>query len=139
MKVGKFFGVLAIAPFFAGAALAGDAALGEKNFKRCKSCHAITADDGTKIVKGGKTGPNLFGVVGRPVASVEGFKYSASMQAAGDAGLVWDEETLASFVLNPSAWLKEVLPDPAAKSKMTLKLKKGGEDVAAFLASTSSS
>ncbi|GAA6206769.1 cytochrome c2 [Cognatishimia sp. WU-CL00825] len=139
MNVGKYFGVLAVVPFFAGAALAGDAALGEKNFKRCKSCHAITADDGTKIMKGGKTGPNLFGVIGRTVGSEEGFNYSASMQAAAAAGLVWDEENLAAFVLDPKGWLKEVLSDPSAKSKMTLKLKKGGDDVAAFLASAGSS
>ena len=29
---------------------------GEKEFKKCKSCHMIVADDGTEIVKGGKTG-----------------------------------------------------------------------------------
>ena len=35
----------------------------------------VQAPDGTDIVKGGKTGPNLYGVVGRKAGSEEGFKY----------------------------------------------------------------
>ena len=38
---------------------------GEKEFNKCKACHTIQAPDGTDVVKGGKTGPNLYGVVGR--------------------------------------------------------------------------
>ena len=52
----------------------GDVAKGEKEFNQCKACHMIQDDAGTDIVKGGKTGPNLFGVVGREIASEEGFK-----------------------------------------------------------------
>lgn len=73
-----------------GTAQAGDAAEGEKTFKRSKSCHAIIADNGTRIIKGGKTGPNLYGVFGRTVGTLEGFTYGKSMAAAGAAGLVWD-------------------------------------------------
>ena len=41
-----------------GAAFAeGDADKGAKEFNKCKSCHMIVADDGTEIVKGGRTGP----------------------------------------------------------------------------------
>ena len=112
----------------------GDIAKGEKTFKKCKSCHLVANGDEV-IVKGGKTGPNLYGVIGRTAGSVEGFRYSKSLAAAGEAGLVWTEETLAAFVEDPKAYLKEVTGDPAAKSKMTLKLKKGGADVAAYLAS----
>ena len=36
---------------------------------------------------------------------------------------------------DPSKWLKEQTGDAAAKSKMTFKLAKGGEDMAAYLAS----
>lgn len=113
----------------------GDVAKGEKGFKKCKSCHTVEAPDGTKIVKGGKTGPNLYGVMGRQAGSVEGFKYSDSLVAAGDGGLVWTEETFVGFTQNPKDYLKEVTGDSKAKSKMTFKLKKGGEDIAAFLAS----
>lgn len=119
-----------------GPALAGDAAKGEAEFKKCKSCHAITAEDGTEIVKGGKTGPNLFGVIGRAVGSEPGFAaYGDAIKAVGAAGTVWDEAALAAYVADPTGWLKKTSGDPAAKSKMTFKLAKGGEDVAAYLAS----
>lgn len=48
-------------------AQAGDPAAGAADFGMCKACHSIIAADGTDTVKGGKTGPNLFGVIGRPV------------------------------------------------------------------------
>ena len=119
----------------AGPALAdGDAAAGEKEFRKCKACHMIVADDGTEIVKGGKTGPNLWGVIGRAVASTD-FKYGDSILAAGAAGLVWDDDMMVAYLANPKGWLEEVTGDAAAKSKMTFKLSKGGEDVAAYLAS----
>jgi cytochrome c len=57
------------------------------------------------------------------------------MVAFGETGAVWTEELLAQFAADPKAFLKEQLGDSAAKSKMTFKLKKGGEDVAAYLAS----
>lgn len=113
----------------------GDAAKGEKAFMKCKSCHAITADDGTEIVKGGKVGPNLYGVIGRQVGGLADFAYSDSLKAAGADGTVWDEALLAAYVVDPGAWLKEKTGDAAAKSKMSFKLAKGGEDIAAYLAS----
>ena len=112
----------------------GDAAAGEKTFKKCKACHVIANGDDV-IVKGGKTGPNLYGVIGRAAGSVEGFKYGPDLVAAGEAGLVWDEATLAEYSADPKAFLAKTLDNSAAKSKMSFKLKKGGEDVAAYLAS----
>lgn len=112
----------------------GDADAGEKGFKKCKSCHMIANGD-EMIVKGGKTGPNLYGVIGRTAGTAEDFKYGDDLVAAGAAGLVWDEATLASYVADPKGFLQEKLDDSGAKSKMTFKLKKGGEDVAAYLAS----
>ncbi len=119
----------------AAPALAQDAAAGEKAFNKCKACHSIIGADGTAIVKGGKTGPNLFGVIGRPVASVADFKYGDSIMAVGAAGAVWDEAAIAAYVADPAAWLQEKLGDTAAKSKMSFKLADGGADVAAYLAS----
>lgn len=121
--------------FISQSALAeGDVAKGEKAFKKCKSCHMI-ADGDEVIMKGGKTGPNLFGIVGKQVASIEGYKYGKSIVALGETGLVWDEALLAEYLLNPTDFLKTKLDDTKAKSKMSLKLKKGGEDVAAYLSS----
>ncbi|MBC6408313.1 MAG: cytochrome C [Rhodobacteraceae bacterium] len=113
----------------------GDPAAGEKEFNKCKSCHMIVADDGTEIVKGGKTGPNLFGIVGRQAGTYPDFRYGDDLVAAGEAGLVWDEEQFLAYVQDPRAYLREFLDDNAAKSKMTFKLRKGGEDVYAYLVS----
>ena len=118
----------------AAPAFAQDAAKGEADFKKCKACHAIIAADGTEIVKGGKTGPNLFGVVGRTLGSYEGFAYGDSIVSLGAAGKVWDEAMLAAYLVDPAKWLKEQTGDAAAKSKMSFKLAKGSEDMAAYLA-----
>lgn len=124
-----------IAISFAAPAFAeGDAAAGEKTFNKCKSCHMIVADDGTEIVKGGKTGPNLYGVIGRTAGTAD-FKYGKDLVAAGEGGLVWDAANLAEYVADPRAFLRTTLDDKKAKSRMSFKLKKGGEDVAAYLAS----
>ena len=115
-------------------ALAQDAAKGESEFKKCKACHSIVAPDGTAIQKGGKTGPNLYGVVGRTVASTD-FAYGDSLKSVGEAGTKWDEALLVAYVANPTAWLQETTGDAGAKSKMSFKLAKGGADVVAYLAS----
>ena len=115
-------------------ALAGDPVKGEAEFKKCKACHAIVGADGAEIVKGGKTGPNLFGLMGKPVASQPDFAYSESFKAANAAGAIWDEAALAAYLPDPNGWLKEVTGDDKAKTKMTFKLTKGAEDVAAYLA-----
>lgn len=116
----------------------GDAAKGEKEFGKCKSCHMVVAPDGTEIVKGGKTGPNLHGVIGRAAGTAD-FKYGASLKAAGEKGLVWDAESFAEYTVDPAAFLKKYLGDDKAKSNMTFKLKKGGEDIAAWLVSVAPS
>lgn len=126
----------AMALALAAPAFAGDAAKGEADFKKCKACHMIVGADGTEIQKGGKTGPNLFGVIGRKVGAAEGFTYSDALAAIGAKGVVWDEAMLAEYVADPGAWAKAQLDDPAAKVKMTFRLAKGGEDMAAYLATT---
>lgn len=119
----------------AAPALAGDPAAGENEFKKCKACHSVIAPDGTAIQKGGKTGPNLYGVIGRAVGSDPDFKYGDGILAVAATGAVWDEASLAAYVQDPSKWLEEKAGDPSLKSKMSFKLAKGGEDVAAYLAS----
>ncbi|WP_299410073.1 c-type cytochrome [uncultured Roseobacter sp.] len=130
----RTFAAIIALSFAAPAFAEGDAAEGEKTFNKCKSCHMIVADDGTEIVKGGKTGPNLYGVIGRTAGTAD-FKYGDDLAAAGEAGLVWDEANLAEYTADPRAFLRTYLDDSKAKSRMSFKLKKGGEDVAAYLAS----
>jgi len=113
---------------------AGDAAAGEKGFSKCKACHSIIDPTGAEVVKGGKVGPDLWGVVGRAMGTFEGFAYGDSIKAAGAAGNAWTEESIAEYVTDPSAFLQTLLNDPAAKGKMAFKLKEGGADIAAYLA-----
>lgn len=126
--------VAAIALFAATATQAADAAAGEDAFKKCKACHTIANGDDV-IYKGGKTGPNLYGVIGRQAGTVEGFRYGKDLVAAGEAGLVWDEVTIAEYVEDPKKFLAKTLDKKGVRSKMSFKLRKGGEDVAAYLAS----
>ena len=116
------------------AAVAAPAMADEKVFNKCKACHSVIAADGTEIVKGGKTGPNLFGVIGRPVASVADYAYGDSIKAVGASGKVWDEASLVTYLADPAAWLAANGAGDGAKSKMTFKLAKGGEEIAAWLA-----
>lgn len=115
-------------------ALAEDPAAGESDFRKGKPCHAAIASDGAEIVKGGKTGPNLFGIVGRKIGSFPDFKYGDSIVEAGADGSVWDEAAIAAYLVDPAKWLQEKTGDVGAKSKMTFKHAKGGEDMAANLA-----
>jgi len=108
----------------------GDAAAGEKAFRQCKACHSIQSPDGEMIVKGGRVGPNLYGVIGRTAGSVEGFRYSNALAAKAEDGLVWDETNIVEYAKDPNAFLD-------GRGKMTFRLRKGGEDIAAFLATFS--
>ena len=99
-KISAAMAVLAVAGF-AGAALAeGDAAAGEKVFKKCKACHQV--GDGAKS----KVGPMLNGIVDNEIASIEGFKYSKAFLAKKEEGLVWTEEVLDAYLTKPKAYIK---------------------------------
>lgn len=82
----------------AGLAHAGDAAKGAVVFKKCQSCHTATEAKN-------RVGPSLLGVVDRPVATVEKFKYSKAMKDFG-AGKTWDEATLTTYLAAPAAMVK---------------------------------
>jgi cytochrome c len=99
-KIAAAMAVLA-ATGFAGSALAeGDAAAGEKVFRKCKACHQVGEDAKNRV------GPVLNGVVGRHAASVEDFKYSSAMAAKGEEGLVWTEENLDTYLAKPRDFVK---------------------------------
>ncbi|MBP1853349.1 c-type cytochrome [Rhizobium halophytocola] len=76
----------------------GDPVAGAKVFKKCMACHTATEPKN-------KVGPTLMGVVGRPVASVDGYSYSKAMAAFGE-GKTWTEEELAAYLPKP----KELVP-----------------------------
>ena len=82
-------------------------------------------------------GPALNNIVGNPVASIEGYKYSKSLKALGETGAVWSEEELDKWLVNQKKYIRAALDDKKAKSKMNLKVKKEDEraDIIAYLAS----
>lgn len=105
--------VLAFADVFAEA----DPAAGEKVFNKCKACHKV--EDGANA-----TGPHLFGVVGREVATVSDFNYSDALLAL--QGNTWTPEEISHYVENPKAY--------APGNKMTFAGLKKIEDRANLIA-----
>lgn len=73
----------------------GDAAAGEKVFKKCKACHVIDKEKN-------RLGPHLVGIIGRTSGSVDGFKYSKAMQ---EADITWDETTIAEYLTDPKGYV----------------------------------
>lgn len=67
--------------------------------RKCASCH--------NFEEGGanKTGPDLYGVVGRPIASHEGFAYSDALLSLGADGQVWTYEMLNEFLTSPKGYV----------------------------------
>ena len=76
-----------------------DVAAGQATFAKCQSCH--NADSGGP----NGTGPNLWGVVGRPPGSHPGFAYSDGMKGFAGKQPIWDYEHIYQFVKNPQAYI----------------------------------
>lgn len=130
-----FGALLALAAIAAPATVqaAGDAANGEKVFRKCATCHMVGENAKNKV------GPVLTGVIGRAAGTAEDFRYGASLAAAGEAGLVWSEDEIFTYLENPRGFLSDKLGDKRARSKMAFRLR--GEDdrrdVIAYLATFS--
>jgi cytochrome c len=69
---------------------------GRRVFAQCRSCHTIEEGAGNRV------GPNLHGVFGREIGSVEGFTYSRPVQ---DANFTWDAGHLDHWLQNPQTFL----------------------------------
>jgi cytochrome c len=95
-------------------------AAGESAFRQCASCHQI--GEGAK----NRSGPQLNGVFGRVVGSVEGFRYSNAIKDASSEGVVWDEETLSGFLADPKGYLNG--------TRMSFRGVKDEADLAAIIA-----
>ncbi len=72
------------------------AAGGERRAALCKSCHTFEQGGASG------TGPNLWDVVGKPLASVPGFNYSGALKAAGG---VWSYDRLDAYIKNSQEYI----------------------------------
>lgn len=116
-------------------AIAGDPAVGEQEFRQCRSCHMIVSPSGETIQRGGRVGPNLYGIIGQPAGSVEGFRYSPALAAAGQNGLVWTEENFIGFIQDPTGFLRRHTGDNSIRSPMNYQARSGAADLFAYLQS----
>ncbi len=89
---------------------------------KCKSCH--TFDQGGKK----KSGPNLFGIMGKKAGTVEGYKYGSYLKGAD---FTWNEENMRAWLADSKAVAKAA----GAKTKMGKQKIKGekADKLIAFL------
>jgi cytochrome c len=72
-----------------------DPEAGAKDARKCAACHNFAEGGPAKI------GPPLWGVIGRDIASVEGFSYSDALTGKEGA---WDYQKLDAFLAEPRGW-----------------------------------
>jgi cytochrome c len=77
---------------------AADPEAGKKQAKKCTACHTMDEGGANKI------GPNLWNIVNRPIAGVEGFSYSSAMSDM--SGESWSFANLDGFLASPKGWVK---------------------------------
>ena len=119
----------------AGAASAQDATKGEQVFKQCMTCHRIGPDAKNLV------GPALTGIIGRQSGTAPGFSYSPLNKAAGENGLVWNNELIMQYLPDPNAFLKKFLTEKGksdlatGSTKMAFKLadEQQRKDVIAYI------
>jgi cytochrome c len=87
--------------------------------KQCQICHNLQEGQGPKV------GPDLYGVVGRPVASVAGFHYTDALKAKGGT---WTFDALNKWLDDPRADVPGT-----AMTFAGLKNEKQRADIIAFL------
>lgn len=96
IEAGEEGGAAAAGPSLAELLATGDAAAGEAVFAKCIACHTIDQGGAAGI------GPNLYGVVGTPIAThAPGFAYSSAL---ADHGGNWDYDNLDAWLSSPRAF-----------------------------------
>jgi cytochrome c len=63
--------------------------------KQCQACHNFEEGQGPKV------GPDLYNVVGRKIASVQGFNYSSALKSKNGT---WDFNALNAWLSKPAAY-----------------------------------
>ncbi|MFP4271393.1 MAG: c-type cytochrome [Alphaproteobacteria bacterium] len=106
MKLVSSLGVAAALGLLAAPALAqeGDPAAGQQVFNQCRACHIVEADRPSR-----PTGPNLYEVIDREIASREDYAqrpgYSDAYLAKKEEGFTWTKENLAEYLADPRGYI----------------------------------
>ena len=79
---------------FAALMEVADVSKGAKVWGKCKACHKL--EDGANA-----TGPHLYAIVDREVASVSGYNYSGALVKVAE---VWGIDSLNGFLENPKTY-----------------------------------
>jgi len=69
---------------------------GRRVFAQCRTCHTLPAGAGHRA------GPNLHGLFGRQIGTLDGFAYSAPLR---EADFIWDGAKLDDWLANPQTFL----------------------------------
>ena len=137
MKFLKMASILALTGTSVVAEGHADASEGETAFGRqCVSCHVIADADGNVLAgRAAKTGPNLYGMIGQTPGTVDGFRYGPDLVAAGEASGPWTEESLAQYIMDPTAWIRDTTGNGGARSRMSFKVRspEDAANIAAFI------
>lgn len=78
------------------AIVTADIAAGEAEAAVCTICHTLEEGAGDLV------GPNLFGIVGAPIAARDGFPYSQALLALNESGAAWTIGFLDAFLASPA-------------------------------------
>lgn len=106
MKLVSSLGVAAVLGLLAAPAAAqeGDPAAGQRVFNQCRACHIVDANRPSR-----PTGPNLYGVIGREIASREDYAqrpgYSDAFKAKKEEGFTWSKEELRNYLADPRGYI----------------------------------
>jgi cytochrome c len=115
----NFVFAAALALVSPSAALAQDAAAGERVFAQCRACHQVGENAKNAV------GPLLNGLFGRKSGTIEGYSYSPANK---NSGITWDEATFREYIKDPKAKI------PGTKMVYAgLKDEKRIDDLIAFL------
>jgi cytochrome c len=91
----RFFAVLLLLPVLLPTSATAEEG-GARTFTPCRACHSL--DPAERNLPG----PNLSGVIGRPVGGDAAFDYSPVLRKAREEGLRWDAQRLETFLADPA-------------------------------------
>ena len=94
-----------VALAFCGPAHAANPSHGEEIFKTiCAACH-VAEREPSRADLATRTGPNLWGVIGRKAGSYKGYAYSYAMRSSG---IIWTDPQLGGYLAAPQKTVPNV-------------------------------